>query len=135
MKICVIGLGNFGYSLATTLADTGQEVLAIDNNMQIVSSIKDKVTHALCMHVSNQDGLIAAGLPDVDTAIVAIGQDFAHAVLITALLKKKIGIKQVIARATTDLQKEILELVGADLVIMPEQETAQRVASELSSSK
>lgn len=133
MKCCVIGLGNFGYSVATTLAHSGNEVLAIDCDMEIVTRIKDSVTHAICMRVTDETTLLSAGIEHVDTVIVGIGEDFAQAVLITALLKKRLRIPHVITRARAELHKEILGLVGADQIVMPEQEIGIRLARSLSS--
>jgi trk system potassium uptake protein len=132
MKFCVIGLGKFGYKVATTLTQNGMEVMAIDNDMDIISTIKDLVTHAICMKVTDESELRTIGIEHIDTVIVGIGEDFAQAVLITLLLKKRLGIKHVITRATSELHKEILQLIGADQVIMPEQEIGIRVANTLS---
>jgi trk system potassium uptake protein TrkA len=134
MKFCVIGLGKFGYSVATALANHGLEVIAIDSDMAIVSSIKDKVTHAICMRVTDEASLKSIGIEHVNTVIISIGDDFAQAVLTTVLCKKKLGIQQVIARTTSELKKEILQLIGADQIIMPEQEIGVRLANSLSSS-
>lgn len=132
MKFCVIGLGKFGYNVATTLANHGMEVIAIDSDMSIVTSIKDKVTHAICMHVTDEISLKSVGLEHIDTVIISIGDDFAQAVLITVLCKRKLDVKHVIARTTSELKKEVLQLIGADQIIMPEQEIGVRLANELS---
>jgi trk system potassium uptake protein TrkA len=134
MNFCVIGLGKFGYSVATTLALRGMEVIAIDSDMSIVSSIKDKVTHAICMRVTDEASLKSIGIEHVNTVIISIGDDFAQAVLTTVLCKKKLGIQHVVARTTSELKKEILQLIGADQIIMPEQEIGVRLADSLSDS-
>lgn len=134
MKFCVIGLGKFGYSVAITLANNGMEVIAIDSDMSIVTSLKDKVTHAICMRVTDEASLKSVGIEHVDTVIISIGDDFAQAVLTTVLCKKKLGIEHVITRTTTELKKEVLQLIGADQIIMPEQEIGIRLANALSSS-
>ena len=134
MKFCVIGLGKFGYSVAVTLAEQGMEVIAIDSDMAIVTNIRDKVTHAICMHVTDEASLKSIGLEHVHTVIISIGDDFAQAVLTTVLCKRKLGIEHVITRTTTELKKEVLQLIGADQIIMPEQEIGIRLANALSSS-
>ena len=134
MKFCVIGLGKFGYSVATTLANHGMEVIAIDSDMSIVTSIKDQVTHALCMRVTDEASLKSIGIEHVNTVIISIGDDFAQAVLTTVLCKQKLGIQHVITRTTTELKKEVLQLIGADQIIMPEQEIGIRLANALSAS-
>jgi trk system potassium uptake protein TrkA len=132
MKFCVIGLGRFGYQVATGLAENGMEVLAIDSNESIIASIRDHVTQAVCMRVNDETSLRSVGVDEMDTVIVAMGENFAQSILVTALLKKRLEIKRVIARAINDIHKEILHLTGADQVILPEQEIGIRLADTLS---
>ncbi|HSW73852.1 MAG TPA: TrkA family potassium uptake protein [Candidatus Limnocylindria bacterium] len=132
MKFCVIGLGRFGYQVATGLAENGMEVLAIDSNESIIASIRDHVTQAVCMRVTDEASLRSVGVDEMDTVIVAMGENFAQSILVTALLKKRLEIKRVIARAINDIHKEILHLTGADQVILPEQEIGIRLADTLS---
>lgn len=132
MKFCVIGLGRFGFQVATGLNENGMEVLAIDSNESTVDAIKDKVTHAICMRVRDETSLKNVGIEQMDSVVVAMGDDFAESVLITALLKKRLKIPHVVARAIDQIHKEILLLTGADEVILPEQEIGFRLASSLS---
>lgn len=133
MKFCVIGLGRFGYQVATALADRGMEVLAIDSNESIIAAIKDNVTQAICMHVRDEMSLKSIGIEEMESVIVAMGDDFAESVLITALLKKRLKIPHVVARAIDGIHKEILQLTGADEVVLPEQEIGISLATRLSS--
>ncbi len=132
MKFCVIGLGRFGYYLATTLAQQGMEVLAIDSDEDIVSGIKDEVTQAICMKVNSEESLRAVGVDEMDTVIVTMGEDFAQSILITALLKKQLAIPSVIARSSSKIHSKILKLVGADRVVAPERDIGIRLARKLS---
>jgi len=133
MRFCVIGLGRFGYQIATVLADNGMEVMAIDSNEEIVASIRDQVTHAICMRITDESSLQSVGVEEIDTVVVAMGESFAQSILITALLKKRLKIPKVITRAINDIHKEILKLVGADHIILPEKEIGIRLADNLSS--
>ncbi|HSC25082.1 MAG TPA: TrkA family potassium uptake protein [Candidatus Babeliales bacterium] len=133
MKFCVIGLGRFGYQVATVLSENGMEVLAIDNNESIIASIRDSVAHAIVMDVTDEASLRSVGVDEIDTVIVAMGENSTQTILITALLKKHLKTPYVITRAIDDLNKEILSLVGADRVILPEQEIGIRLADNLSS--
>ena len=133
MKFCVIGLGRFGYQVATTLAENGMEVMAVDSNEAIIASIRDQVTQAICMRVTDEASLRSIGADEIDTVIVAMGENFAQSILITAMLKKRLNIPHVIARAINDIHKEILKLVGADRIILPEKEIGIRIADNLSS--
>lgn len=132
MKFCVIGLGRFGYRVAITLAEHGMEVLGIDSNESIIASIRDQITQAICLRVQDEDSLRALGVEEMDTVIVAMGEKFEQSILVTALLKKRLSIPTVITRAISDIHKEILELIGADQVILPEQEIGMKLADNLS---
>jgi trk system potassium uptake protein TrkA len=133
MKFCVIGLGRFGYQVAIGLAENGMGVIAIDSNEAIIASIRDQVTQAICMRVTDEASLRSVGVDEMDTVIVAMGENFAQSILITALLKKRMNIPKVIARAIDDIHKDILKLVGADRTILPEKAIGIRLADNLSS--
>jgi len=133
MKFCVIGLGRFGYQVATILSENGMEVLAIDSNESIVASIRDSVAHAIVMKVTDEASLRSIGVDEIDTVIVAMGEDTSASILLTALLKKHLKTPYVITRAINDINKEILTLVSADRVILPEKEIGSRLADNLSS--
>jgi trk system potassium uptake protein len=132
MKFCVIGVGRFGYYLATTLADNGMEVLAVDSNESIIASIRDKVTQAICMRVSDEDTLRSIGAEEMDTVIVAMGENFAQSILVTAILKHRLKTPTVITRSISEIHRDILQLIGADQVILPEREVGRRLADTLS---
>lgn len=132
MKFCIIGLGRFGYQLAESLAKQGMEVLAIDKDESIVISIKDKVTQAICLKITDEESLVSIGIEDMDTVVVAMGENFEQSVLITAILKKRLNIPYVIARSTNAIHDDILRLVGADKVVLPERYVGKRLAINLS---
>lgn len=132
MKFCVIGLGRFGYRVAVTLAENGMEVLAVDQNESLVTSIRDLVTQAVCLKVEDESSLVSLGVEEMDIVIVAMGENFAESVLITALAKKRLRIPRVITRAISEIHKDILKLIGADQVILPEQEIGIKLADNLS---
>lgn len=132
MKFGVIGVGRFGYQVAVTLADHGMEVLAVDSNESIIASIRDKVTQAITLRVSDEDDLRSIGMEQMDTVIVAMGENFAQSILVTALLKQRLKIPVVIVRSISEIHKDILKLIGADQVILPEKEMGLRLADNLS---
>lgn len=132
MKFCVIGLGRFGYRVATTLVDNGMEVLGIDSSESIVASIRDQITQAVCLRVDDEAALRSVGIEEMDAVIVAMGENFAQSILVTALLKKRLNIPFVITRAVSDIHREILKLIGADQVVLPEQEGGIQLADSLS---
>lgn len=132
MKFGVIGLGRFGCYVATTLADNGAEVLAVDSNEAAVAAIQDKVTQAVCMAVTDEEALRSIGMEEMGTVIVAMGENFAQSILVTALLKQNLKVPRVIARAVSPIHRDILVLIGADQIILPEKEEGIRLADRLS---
>jgi trk system potassium uptake protein len=132
MKFCVIGLGRFGYHVAITLAENGMEVLAIDSDESIVASVRDKVSQAICLTIHDEESLRSVGIENMDTVIVAMGENFAQSILVTALLKHRLNIPTVITRSISDIHREILLLIGADQIILPEREEGRRLADLLS---
>lgn len=129
-RFAVIGLGRFGMRLATGLADAGAEVIAIDRNPEIVEAVKDRVALAVSLNATDEQALLAQGIEKVDAAIVGIGTDFEESVLSTVILKH-IGVKRVISRATNSVRGQILARVGADDIVNPERESADRWCDRL----
>ncbi len=126
-QVVVIGLGRFGSSVARELERLGHQVLAIDRNEQRVNDIAPDVTHALELDASDEEALRGAGAGDFNTAIVAISSDAEPSIFATMVLKR-LGVRNVIAKAGSLLHGEILDRVGADRVVFPERETGLRLA-------
>ena len=126
-QVVVIGLGRFGSSVARELERLGHEVLAIDRSEQHVNEIAPDVTHALQLDASDEEALRGAGAGDFNTAIVAISSD-AEPSIFAAMVLKRLGVRNVIAKAGSLLHGEILSRVGADRVVFPERETGLRLA-------
>lgn len=123
----VIGLGRFGEEIATKLYACGEEVLAIDMDEQLVDKIADRVTRAVAADARDRDVLDKLGVENFDRGVVAVGSDLAAAALITMNLKA-LGMPYIICKAHDDTYREILEKLGADRVIIPEWEAADKLA-------
>ena len=132
MKFCIIGLGRFGKQLARSLMNYGGEVLAIDSNEHEIAAIQNEVTQAMCTEIVDTFSLESIGIESIDIAIVAIGEDIAQSILIAALIKKNYPHIKVITRAMTQTQKDILELLRVDEIVLPEEKTAIELADKLS---
>ncbi len=130
MQYAVIGLGTFGKKIALTLTDKGAKVVAIDKNKDRVEEIKDNVAVALILDSTNEEAMKAAQIQDVDAAVVALGDAQEQSILTTTLLKK-IGISPIIARAANKLYADVLKMVGADRVIIIEEQVGEDVAKKL----
>lgn len=128
----VIGLGKFGTRAAKRLYELGCEVLAIDRNAELVQPISNLVTHAVVGDARDKEVLRALGAKDFECAIVAIGDDLADSVLATMNLKE-LGVPYIVCKASDDTHRQVLLKLGADRVVIPEQEQADRLAKNLSS--
>ncbi len=128
----VIGLGRFGSSLARQLCKLGAEVLALDIRGDFVQQISQDVTHAVVGDAQDKEVLKALGVRNLDCAIIAIGDNLAASVLITMNLKE-LGVPYVVCKAHDETHRKVLEKLGVDRVLIPEQESAQRLARSLNS--
>ncbi|TET25037.1 MAG: TrkA family potassium uptake protein [Candidatus Cloacimonadota bacterium] len=129
-QFAVIGLGSFGRKIAITLSEKGAEVMAIDKERDKVEDIKDKVVSAVALDSTSEDELKSIGISDFDTVIVALGEQQEAAILTTVILKN-LGVNEVIARAMNELYAQILKKVGADRVLLIEEQMAEQLAKAL----
>ena len=129
-RFAVIGLGLFGWELAISLAEKGAEVIAIDKDIEVVNRIKEHVLIAVQLDSTDPTSLETQDLKNVDAAIVGIGSNFEES-LLTVVILKQMGVPKVIARAGTHLRKTILENVGCDMVVLPEEDMGRRVSKIL----
>jgi trk system potassium uptake protein TrkA len=124
-RFAVIGLGRFGARLAENLSLAGAEVIAIDSDRGLVESMRDRVALAIVMDATDEEGLKVQGVDDVDVAVVSIGENFESNLLATVVLKS-LKVRRVLSRAANRMQAEILRRVGADAIVSPEDESADR---------
>lgn len=129
-EFVVFGLGRFGKSVALTLADSGCEVLVVDENEEKIHDIADRVTYAVRADVTDAETMGNLGLKNFDGAIIAIGENLEASVLVT-ILAKELGIPYVLAKVQTETQAKVLKKVGADMVVFPEKETGIRIANKI----
>jgi len=130
MKYIIVGLGNFGSSLAQKLTAQGHEVIGIDTSMTKVDAFKEKISHTICMDSTDEYTVNGLPLQDTDVVIVAIGEDQGANVMTTALFKN-LQVKRLISRAINPLHEKVLEAIGVDEIVRPEEETAERWAKKL----
>ena len=130
--VAVIGLGRFGGSVCKTLADAGQEVLAIDKYESRVNDYKDIATQAVVADAQDEDVLRSLGIRNVDHVIVAIGEDIQASILVTLMVKEQ-GVKYVTAKAQNEYHAKVLEKLGVDRVVHPERDMGVRIGRSLTS--
>ena len=129
-KFAVIGLGQFGESIARTLSYRGAEVLAIDLDLEIVEDLKDEVAHAVALDSTDIKALRAQNIQDMDAVVVAIGENF-EGLLLTTVLLLELNVKRIIARAANAQQRMILEKMGVQEILSPEETVGKTVAEML----
>ena len=128
----VVGLGRFGSEVAQQLYAHGCEVLAVDCSEELVNQISNDVTHAVVADARDKGVLRALGAAEFDCAIVAIGGSLGDSVLATMNLKE-LGIPKIVCKAHDETHRQVLLKLGADQVVIPEKENAERLARSLSS--
>ena len=129
-QAAVIGMGRFGVSLAQELYKMGFDVLAIDKDEQVVQDLTGKLTYVVRADSTSEAVLRELGIASYDLAVVSIGTDI-QANIMTTLLLKQLGVKEVIARSNNPLHAQVLERSGADKVVEPEQDAGVRLAHSL----
>lgn len=133
-SVLLIGMGKFGQTLGEKLLGMGDEVMIVDKNEDRINPLAAKYTDALIVNCMNEDNLRALNIPSFDACIVAIGDDFQSSLEITSLLKD-LGAKWVVSKATTEIQKKFLLRNGADEVVYPDRDIAEKLAVKLNSAK
>ncbi|MFH1282747.1 MAG: TrkA family potassium uptake protein [bacterium] len=126
----IIGLGTFGSSIARELAAKGEQVLVIDKDEEKVQEIIDAVTQAIVADATDEKSLKSLDIADTDYAIVSIGDNMEASIMITLLLKE-LGVKNIIAKGLNQLHGKVLARVGADRIVFPESEMAEKLVHSL----
>lgn len=133
-SVLLIGMGKFGQTLGESLLNMGVEVMIVDKNESRINALASKYTDALIANCMSEDNLRALDVPSFDACVVAIGDDFQSSLEITSLLKE-LDAKWVVSKATTEIQKKFLLRNGADEVVYPDKDIAEKLAVKLNSAK
>jgi trk system potassium uptake protein TrkA len=131
----VIGVGRFGSSVCAELLRSGADVLAIDSSQRAIDELRqiDPSIEARVVDCTDEEALRAAGVLDMETVVVAMSEPIEASITATLICKDSTGtqVRQVIARATSDLHMKMLRRVGADRVVFPSKMMGQRLGMEL----
>ncbi len=130
MKFIILGLGNFGSNLSKALIKDGHEVFGVDLNMSKVEKFKEELTHTIAIDVNDEQSINHLPLTDTDVAVVAIGEDMGSSVSATALLKKYFK-GRIIARSINEIHTSVLEAMGIQEILKPEEEYAYELAHRI----
>lgn len=130
-RFIVIGLGNFGFHVAKTLFEDGNEVLAIDRDRERIARIQDFVSEAVILDAIHKESLKGLGITEAEAVVVSMGDDISNSIL-TTLYLKELGAKKIVAKCQNEDHARILEKLGANEIIFPEKAMGQKVAKGLS---
>lgn len=126
----VIGCGRFGSTIAATLTELGNEVLAVDEDYEKVNDVSDRVTTAVQCNIMDEGEVEDLGLKNFDVAVIGIGSNIEAAIMAT-IVAKEAGIPKILCKALSPRMGSILKKLGADNIIYPERDMAIRVAHNL----
>jgi len=129
----VLGLGRYGTAVAEELVTSGAEVIAVDNDINIVNDLANRLPICKCADVTDIDVIKQLGISNVDIVIIAMASNLEASVMATTLCKE-LGVKMVISKCSNEMHQKILSRVGADKVVFPENESGTRLAKNLLSS-
>lgn len=130
MKYIVVGLGNFGSTLAIRLTEMGHEVFGVDARYEIVESHKNKISHVIALDTSKASAYESLPIKDTDAVVVAIGEDVGASIITTALMKQH-NARQIIGRSINAVHLAVLESMGIESIFNPEQIAANMFAKQL----
>jgi len=129
-QVAVIGLGRFGFHVATMLEEAGHDVLAIDVDRDLVQRIRDHSSQAVVLDARDTDGLRDLGIRKFDVVVLSLGERVDASALITLHLKE-MGVRRLIVKAVSEDHARLLRMIGASEIIFPERDAAERLAGRL----
>ena len=129
----VFGLGRYGIAVARELVSNGVEVIAVDADEKIVNVAAAELPICKCADITDPEVIRQLGISNVDVVIIAMANNLEASVMAVTLCKE-IGVKTVIAKSANEMHQKILNRVGADKVVFPENESGIRLAKNLLSS-
>ncbi len=130
MNFVIIGLGNYGASLAKKLSAMGHEVIGVDKDMAKVEFYKDRIANTICLDATDIHAIRSLPLSDADMVIVAIGDDFGSSVMISGLLKK-LNVPNIISRESSSIHLTVINALGINETVNPEFDSAQTFAEKV----
>lgn len=133
LNYAVFGLGRYGRAVAKELVDDGAEVLAVDNNEDVVNAASVEIPYCKCADVTDPEVIKQLGISNMDVVVISMASALEASVMATMLCKEA-GVKTVIVKCSSEMNCKILSKVGADQVVLPESESGIRLAKNLLSS-
>ena len=129
-QFVVLGLGSFGASVAVTLQKLGCDVVAVDQDMELVTEIAEKVTYAMQADIENPRLLESLGSKNFDGMVIGSSENLEGSILAT-LAAREMGIPYILCKAHDERHARVLRKIGADAVVFPEEEMGRKIAKNL----
>ena len=133
LSIAIIGLGTFGEKIIDTIQDSDVDIIIIDKDRDIVEKYKDIARDSYITDAIDSKMLHKIIPEDIDTVVVDLGAQMESSILVTNELKK-MGVKKIVVKASSNQHGEILKIVGATHIVFPDEDAAQRITPLLISS-
>lgn len=130
MNFLIVGLGNFGASLAIRLTEMGHEVIGVDSSMSKVEMFKNDITHTICANCGDIHSAKELPVQDADAVIICIGEHEGNSIMATAIMKQ-LNAKRIIGRIVSDTQATVLNAMGIEEIVHPERYSAEKLAKNL----
>ncbi|MBN2164646.1 MAG: TrkA family potassium uptake protein [Marinilabiliaceae bacterium] len=130
MNFLIVGLGNFGASLAIRLTQLGHEVIGVDSSMSKVEMFKNDITHTICANCTDIHSAKELPVQSADVVIICIGEHEGNSIMATAIMKQ-LDAKRIIGRIVSDTQATVLNAMGIEEIIHPERDSAEKLAKNL----
>lgn len=128
--IGILGLGIFGSSVLTALAQHDINIIAIDDHQERINQFEPVLVRGVVGDIADEELLLSAGIDTCDTVVVATGENLESSVL-AVMHCKSLGVPTVIAKVKSHTAKKVLEKIGADSVISPEYEMGRSLAQTI----
>ena len=126
-SVLIIGMGRMGRHLAKKMLQLGNDVMVVDAREDIINSLSGEFTDSSICDCTNEAVIASLGVDNFDICFVTIGEDFQSSLVVTSLLKKH-GARMIVAKTNQDIQAELLRTIGADEIVNPEVEIAEKLA-------
>ena len=126
-SVLIIGMGRMGRHLARKMLQLGNDVMVVDVRPEIINSLPESFTDSAICDCTNESVVASLGVDNFDVCFVTIGEDFQASLVVTSLLKKH-GARRIVAKTNQDIQADLLRTIGADEIVNPEVEIAEKLA-------
>jgi len=130
VKFGVIGLGNFGSTVAKALFEAGHDVVVLDRDRDRVQAMQRYATQAVIADATQKEILEELALDKMDAVIVSLGKDLSASVLVTLYLRD-LKVKKIVVKIASEDHGRVLDRVGATEIVFPEKDMALRLAQSL----